>query len=418
MVYTCLPTPDPFPPSDQVKDNNLQVRLIDRLLGSGDARNRELQGLAGVVAVVSPDSIGNPGSELQHDQALQSEAEWFEAKTHALNREDQVSLVAMLRRMDRILGHFIVSRWVPNAIAIVKERLQKVDRQRRVLLGGPMPLQELMPRICAAWTAEVGRMLDSRPPSPPPLGGSEEAAEGGQVLAAAQRTHRAEQAAMALVPILATELHGRLVKGLDLLKAFTEPSDLIKHVEAPPQVSLLCRYPNFCKWIVSSIHEECLHLQGQAEDRARGCIRAWADEDDAFAQRGAQTGPRLWRIMVKNIGVDTLSRVQERLRAKGAQEEGGLLQLHPKYEEALQGLNRMEERLQDALQTLEGLRDRLSPDVAEMPDVFPEYVPDDETPSALPNSPLNPSAPSPLSEVTSYRRAQTEAVVMTSTPCG
>ena len=41
----------------------------------------EILGLAGLVALVSPDSRRRPGLQMQHDQALQSEAEWFEAKT-------------------------------------------------------------------------------------------------------------------------------------------------------------------------------------------------------------------------------------------------------------------------------------------------------------------------------------------------
>ena len=318
-------------------------------------RDNALQGLAGLVALASP---LRPQTPQHFNDALQREAEWFTEKTPDLDRETQVSLQAMLRTMDQILGRFIVSNWIPGALDIVQARLRRVEQQREVLLEGGLPRPGLLGRISAAWEEEVNRLLESRPAGPI-LAPAEEAAMEAGVLASARRTRRAEQDALACVPRLANELHELLKEAVAPLTRWTSPSVLTENFQAPPQVSLLCRYPNIYIAIVRIIDETCQQLQGEAEERARAFIRESADWGVAFPRthQAATRVPgdeRVWRVMIMNIGVDALRLVTERLEALAAQDD--VFELHPDYARELERLQTEEACLMQTRRTLDGLR--------------------------------------------------------------
>jgi len=113
--------------ADTMTHKKAKKHIVPRVTGEC----QEVSGIYGVISVVNRDSDEEFGHERNPplENSITSELQWFEEHLPELDRNSQVSCIALISKLDRLIQKHIVETWVPNAKKQMQARLDYAQKQ-------------------------------------------------------------------------------------------------------------------------------------------------------------------------------------------------------------------------------------------------------------------------------------------------
>jgi len=147
--------------ADTLNRKECKKKIVPRVKGECS----EVTSAFGVVAVVNRDSDEEYGDARNPplEESIASELDWFEQNLPDLDRDSQVSCVALISKLDRLIQMHIVESWVPSATKQMYERLEYNENQLYYLGRdyGESKTDEVVLAFHQHWNIEFDRALES-----------------------------------------------------------------------------------------------------------------------------------------------------------------------------------------------------------------------------------------------------------------
>lgn len=333
----------------------------------------EVAGLAGVIAVMSPDTRRMGSAPINSEEAQKEELYWFANNQPGLRFDSQVSIFALLLQLNKTFGDHIskVSRfvfidqlganlpvlmspivfhdtsnggqeWVPRAKRAINKMRKGIERDLRAL--GPVisttPHRASRMTLLARLQDDLQSLVESAlaqelamertggvpRPSTDACTNGEPQRHGLNRLKELQATAKKREELLLEIPRMALQVQAALASAVDGVGFYLPPTECIQKIQqvsnrtAAPAV--LHRHLNAFTWLRDRLEALCADANGDAHSRARSLLVTEVDQNLGFKLDEARLSRNLLAIMVDGIGLRVLTQLQDDINSwKSAPEE-------------------------------------------------------------------------------------------------